>query len=125
LQFFAAGKTHHQRLIRGGNQVRKSWACAFEVALHLTPCAIPVSATNTICGRRGACPAIRQRSWRRASTSTFLRDGEPMKDYVDKICEKTATAGVQRVMRLDLGRSTTTKNRLPRPKRHLSLSKSK
>ena len=36
LRFFAAGTKHHQRLIRGGNQVGKSFACAFEAALHMT-----------------------------------------------------------------------------------------
>ena len=36
LRFFAEGAKKHQRLIRGGNQVGKSFACAFEVSLHLT-----------------------------------------------------------------------------------------
>src|SRR5258708_38516694 len=36
LNFFAAGKTHHQRLLRGGNQVGKSFAAAFEASLHMT-----------------------------------------------------------------------------------------
>jgi phage terminase large subunit-like protein len=36
LRFFAAGIKHHQRLIRGGNQVGKSFACAFEASLHMT-----------------------------------------------------------------------------------------
>jgi hypothetical protein len=36
LRFFTAGTKHHQRLIRGGNQTGKSFACAYEVALHLT-----------------------------------------------------------------------------------------
>ena len=36
LRFFAAGAKHHQRLIRGGNQVGKSFACAFEASLHMT-----------------------------------------------------------------------------------------
>jgi phage terminase large subunit-like protein len=36
LKFFADGARYHQRLVRGGNQVGKSFACAFEVALHLT-----------------------------------------------------------------------------------------
>jgi phage terminase large subunit-like protein len=36
LKFFSEGATHHQRLIRGGNQVGKSFACAFEASLHMT-----------------------------------------------------------------------------------------
>jgi hypothetical protein len=36
LHFFGEGGRRHQRLIRGGNQVGKSFACAFELALHLT-----------------------------------------------------------------------------------------
>jgi phage terminase large subunit-like protein len=36
LKFFAAGKTHHQRLLRGGNQVGKSFSAAFEASLHMT-----------------------------------------------------------------------------------------
>jgi phage terminase large subunit-like protein len=36
MRFFAAGIKHHQRLIRGGNQVGKSFACAFEASLHMT-----------------------------------------------------------------------------------------
>jgi hypothetical protein len=35
-KFFADGKSFHQRLLRGGNQVGKSFAAAFETALHLT-----------------------------------------------------------------------------------------
>jgi phage terminase large subunit-like protein len=36
IRFFAEGARRHQRLIRGGNQVGKSFACAFEAALHMT-----------------------------------------------------------------------------------------
>jgi phage terminase large subunit-like protein len=36
LKFFAEGKTHHQRLLRGGNQVGKSFSAAFEASLHMT-----------------------------------------------------------------------------------------
>jgi phage terminase large subunit-like protein len=36
LRFFIEGGRRHQRLIRGGNQVGKSFACAFEFALHMT-----------------------------------------------------------------------------------------
>jgi len=36
MQFFAEGAKRHQRLIRGGNQVGKSFACAFEASLHMT-----------------------------------------------------------------------------------------
>jgi phage terminase large subunit-like protein len=36
LEHFALGATKHQRLVRGGNQVGKSFCCAYEAALHLT-----------------------------------------------------------------------------------------
>jgi hypothetical protein len=36
LKFFKEGKTHHQRLLRGGNQVGKSFSAAFEASLHMT-----------------------------------------------------------------------------------------
>ena len=36
LKFFADGAAHHQRLLRGGNQVGKSFSCAFEASLHLS-----------------------------------------------------------------------------------------
>jgi hypothetical protein len=36
LRFFANGANYHQRLIRGGNQVGKSFAAAFEASLHMT-----------------------------------------------------------------------------------------
>jgi phage terminase large subunit-like protein len=36
LKFFAEGKTHHQRLLRGGNQVGKSFSAAFEASLHMS-----------------------------------------------------------------------------------------
>ena len=36
MKFFAEGRTHHQRLLRGGNQVGKSFSAAFEASLHMT-----------------------------------------------------------------------------------------
>ena len=36
MQFFGAGAVYHQRLLRGGNQVGKSFAAAFEASLHMT-----------------------------------------------------------------------------------------
>jgi len=36
MRFFADGAKFHQRLIRGGNQVGKSFSCAFEANLHMT-----------------------------------------------------------------------------------------
>src|SRR5258706_5906156 len=35
LEFIAAGARYNQRLCRGGNQVGKTFICAYEVALHM------------------------------------------------------------------------------------------
>lgn len=35
-EFHAAGSEHDQRLLMAGNQLGKTWAAAFEVAMHLT-----------------------------------------------------------------------------------------
>jgi phage terminase large subunit-like protein len=37
-RFFLSGAAYSQRLIRGGNQSGKTWAAAFETALHMTGC---------------------------------------------------------------------------------------
>lgn len=67
MQFFAEGTKRHQRLIRGGNQVGKSFACAFEAALHMTgqyPKWWP--------GRRFEKPT---RGWVVGPERTLVRDG--------------------------------------------------
>jgi phage terminase large subunit-like protein len=67
LTFFANGARYHQRLIRGGNQTGKSFACAIEVALHLTG-AYP----NWWPGRRFSKPT---RGWIIGPTAQLVRDG--------------------------------------------------
>jgi phage terminase large subunit-like protein len=67
LRFFTAGTKHHQRLIRGGNQVGKSFACAFEASLHMTG-AYPKWWT----GRRFDKPT---RGWIVGPERTLVRDG--------------------------------------------------
>jgi phage terminase large subunit-like protein len=67
LKFFADGAKYHQRLIRGGNQVGKSFAAAFEASLHLTgqyPRWWP--------GRRFTKPT---RGWIIGPTGQLVRDG--------------------------------------------------
>jgi phage terminase large subunit-like protein len=67
LKFFADGARYHQRLIRGGNQVGKSFACAFEVALHLTG-----QYPTWWNGRRFDKPT---RGWIIGPTAQLVRDG--------------------------------------------------
>jgi phage terminase large subunit-like protein len=67
LKFFAAGATHHQRLLRGGNQVGKSFACAFEVSLHMTG-----QYPRWWKGRRFNKPT---RGWVVGVTAQLVRDG--------------------------------------------------
>lgn len=74
-RFFAAGIKHHQRLIRGGNQVGKSFACAFEASLHITG-AYPRWWT----GKRFAKPT---RGWIVGPERSLVRDG-PQKQLTAK-----------------------------------------
>src|SRR5262245_54414794 len=67
LKFFADGARYHQRLLRGGNQVGKSFACAFEVALHLTG-----QYPTWWQGRRFSKPT---RGWVIGPTAQLVRDG--------------------------------------------------
>ena len=67
LRFFTAGAKQHQRLIRGGNQVGKSFACAYEAALHMTG-AYP----KWFNGRRFNKPT---RGWVIGPERTLVRDG--------------------------------------------------
>jgi phage terminase large subunit-like protein len=67
VKFFADGARYHQRLVRGGNQVGKSFACAFEVALHLTG-----QYPTWWNGRRFNKPT---RGWIIGPTAQLVRDG--------------------------------------------------
>jgi phage terminase large subunit-like protein len=67
LRFFAEGARCHQKLIRGGNQVGKSFACAFEASLHMTG-----SYPRWWTGRRFAKPT---RGWIVGPERTLVRDG--------------------------------------------------
>jgi phage terminase large subunit-like protein len=78
LKFFADGVTHHQRLIRGGNQVGKSFACAFEAALHMTG-----QYPRWWKGKRFNKPT---RGWVVGVTAQLVRDG-PQKQLTNKAGE--------------------------------------
>jgi Terminase large subunit, T4likevirus-type, N-terminal len=78
LRFFAAGAKYHQRLIRGGNQVGKSFSAAFEASLHMTG-AYP----NWWQGRRFAKPT---RGWIIGPTAQLVRDG-PQRQLCSKAGE--------------------------------------
>ena len=65
--FFADGAQHHQRLIRGGNQVGKSYACAFEASLHMTG-----QYPKWWTGQRFNKPT---RGWIVGATAQLVRDG--------------------------------------------------
>jgi phage terminase large subunit-like protein len=67
MRFFADGATHHQRLIRGGNQVGKSFSCAFEASLHMTG-----QYPKWWKGRRFNKPT---RGWIVGVTAELVRDG--------------------------------------------------
>jgi hypothetical protein len=67
LNFFAAGAKYHQRLIRGGNQVGKSFSAAFEASLHMSG-AYP----SWWCGKRFTKPT---RGWVIGPTAQLVRDG--------------------------------------------------
>jgi phage terminase large subunit-like protein len=78
LRFFAAGAKYHQRLIRGGNQVGKSFSAAFEASLHMTG-AYPTWWQ----GRRFAKPT---RGWVIGPTAQLVRDG-PQRQLCSKAGE--------------------------------------
>src|SRR3974390_3047312 len=67
LKFFADGASKHQRLLRGGNQVGKSFACAFELSLHMTG-----QYPRWWKGRRFDKPV---RCWVVGPTAQLVRDG--------------------------------------------------
>jgi phage terminase large subunit-like protein len=67
LRFFEAGAKYHQRLIRGGNQVGKSFSAAFEASLHLSG-----NYPSWWQGRRFAKPT---RGWVIGPTAQLVRDG--------------------------------------------------
>src|SRR5262245_8970103 len=67
MRFFADGATHHQRLLRGGNQTGKTLACAFEMAFHLTG-----RYPKWWRGRRFTGPI---RAWIIGPTTQLTRDG--------------------------------------------------
>jgi phage terminase large subunit-like protein len=67
VKFFTDGAKYHQRLLRGGNQVGKSFACAFEASLHMTG-AYP----NWWKGKRFNKPT---RGWVVGPTAQLVRDG--------------------------------------------------
>jgi phage terminase large subunit-like protein len=78
LKFFADGARYHQRLIRGGNQVGKSFACAFEASLHMTG-----QYPRWWKGRRFNKPT---RGWIVGVTAQLVRDG-PQKQLTNKAGE--------------------------------------
>src|SRR5262245_29376620 len=67
VEFFADGAKYHQRLIRGGNQVGKSFACAYEAALHMSG-----QYPSWWQGRRFKKPT---RGWIVGVTAQLVRDG--------------------------------------------------
>jgi phage terminase large subunit-like protein len=67
LRFFEAGAKYHQRLIRGGNQVGKSFSAAFEASLHMSG-----QYPSWWQGRRFAKPT---RGWVIGPTAQLVRDG--------------------------------------------------
>jgi phage terminase large subunit-like protein len=67
LEFFANGTTHHQRLLRGGNQVGKSFSCAFEASCHMTG-----QYPSWWVGKRFTKPT---RGWVIGPTGQLVRDG--------------------------------------------------
>jgi phage terminase large subunit-like protein len=75
MQFFAEGVARHQRLIRGGNQVGKSFCCAYELATHLTG-----QYPKWWVGRRFEKPI---RCWIVGPERTLVRDG-PQKQLTSK-----------------------------------------
>lgn len=75
LRHFAGGATKHQRLLRGGNQVGKSFACAFEASLHMTG-----RYPRWWTGKRFNRPT---RGWVVGVTAQLVRDG-PQRQLVSK-----------------------------------------
>jgi phage terminase large subunit-like protein len=78
MRFFADGAKFHQRLIRGGNQVGKSFSCAFEASLHMTG-----QYPKWWKGRRFTKPT---RGWVVGVTAQLVRDG-PQRQLTNKLGE--------------------------------------